>query len=208
MKTVEKKARTVDEAIEAGLAELGASRDQVEIEVLEEGNKGLFGILGGKDYVVRLTLRPRKREFARQFLADIARAMGLTVEVEEREEDDYLFFNLKGPNLALLIGRRGQTLEALQYLVNLAAGRASDERKRIIVDVENYRQRREDTLQRLALRMAEKVRRTGERVVLEPMNSHERKVIHLALQNNPHVATHSQGEEPRRQIVITSRSGE
>ena len=205
MKAVEKKGRTVDEAVAAALTELGAVQEEVVIEVLEEPNKGFFGLIGGKGALVRVTRRERKEDLVRRVLGEIAEALGLQVQIEGRADEESVVLNLRGPDLGVLIGRRGQTLDALQYLVNLAGSKNSVGRERIILDVEGYRQRRAETLERLAARLADRVRRTGESVALEPMSAHERRVIHLALQENPYVTTHSEGEEPFRKVVISAK---
>lgn len=205
MRAVEKKGRTVEEALQAALQELGAERERVEVDVLDEGNKGLFGLLGSKEARVRVRVKEGKGEIARRLLEEICAAMKVQARVEAGGDDEYIFLNVKGRNVGVLIGRRGQTLDALQYLINVAAGRASPDKQRIILDVEDYRKRREETLRELAFRLADKVRRTRQRVVLEPMSSHERRVIHLALQDNPHVYTRSEGEEPYRKVVILSK---
>lgn len=205
MKSVEKKGRTVDEAVAAALAELGAVREEAVIEVLEEPNKGFLGLIGGKGALVRVIKKERKEDVARRVLKEIGEALGLQVQIEGRADEESVVLNLRGSELGILIGRRGQTLDAIQYLVNLAASKNSLGRERIILDVEGYRQRRAETLERLATRLAERVRRTGESVALEPMSAHERRVIHLALQENPYVTTHSEGEEPFRKIVISAK---
>lgn len=195
----------MEEAVAAALQELGIGREQAEIEVLDEAAKGLFGLIGSRDARVRVTARERKEDVARRLIQDITAAIGMDVTITSRQEEDYMFLDVRGDELGILIGRRGQALDALQYLVNLAAGRASSEKQRVVVDVEGYRRRREETLQRLAERLAEKVRRSGERTELEPMSAHERRVIHLALQDSPHVITHSEGEEPFRKVVIEAK---
>ncbi len=206
MKTVEKKGRTVDEAVTVALEELGVSREQVTIEILEEPNKWLFGIIGGKDARVRVTWAPSKEDAARDLIERVAAAMGLEVGIDTTGDDEYIKFDVTGAGVGMLIGHHGQTLEALQYLVNLAASRNSADRRRIILDVEGYRKRREETLRNLASRMAERVRRSGQAVTLEPMTAQERRVIHLALQDHPEVETRSQGEDPFRKVIISSRA--
>ncbi len=203
---IHKKARTVEEAKRALLEELGASEDEVEIEVVEEPAKGLLGLLMGREAWVKGRLLEDKGKFAARFLQDITERMGVqaTVEVEERD-GDYIKVNIRGRNLGVLIGRRGDTLDALQYLVNIAASRAAKDGPGIIIDAEGYRRRRERSLRKLASRLSERVKRTGRRVVLEPMTPHERRVIHLALRDDPCVETHSEGEEPYRKVVISYR---
>ena len=140
---------------------------------------------------------------AEDFLQQIFRAMDLEVAIERKDRPHSIELNLSGHNLGILIGKHGQTLDALQYLVNLAANQGlTEERVRIILDIEDYRERREETLYRLAARLAERCCRTNQRVVLEPMNRHERKIIHLALQENHRVLTYSAGDEPFRKVVI------
>ncbi|HEY8345805.1 MAG TPA: RNA-binding cell elongation regulator Jag/EloR [Symbiobacteriaceae bacterium] len=202
MKSVEKSARSVDEAIAAALEELGVPSDRVSVEVLDEGRTGFFGI-GARPARVRVTLKETRRERVERFLNDLCDAMRLTVKIAVTEDEEYIRFDVTGPEAGILIGHHGQTLDALQYLVNLVASKATDgDGRRVLVDVEGYRKRREETLTRLATRMAERVARSGDPVVLEPMSAHERRVIHLALQNNPKVTTGSQGEEPFRRVVI------
>lgn len=230
MNTVEKVGKTVDEAIEAAVAELGVSREQIEYEVLEEPSKGLFGFLGGKPARVRVTVKtapakdaaPQKErpvraekearpilpdnetvEAARQFLLQVFKAMKLDVKIEKMTHEDHVTLNLRGEDLGILIGKHGQTLDALQYLTSLAAHRDAEDRIRIVLDVEDYRKRREETLARLALRIADQVKSRGDKVVLEPMSPHERKVIHMTLQDDPKVATFSEGEEPFRRVVVS-----
>ncbi len=206
MKIVEKTAKTIDDAIELGLHELGVRRNQVQVEVLEEPvKKGLFGLLGSKAAKVRITYQDNPVEIACSLLEKVCDSIGVFASFEASETANGLLINITGPDLGILIGRRGDTLDALQYLINLAVQRHFAERTRIILDVEGYRQRREDTLVRLAKRLSEKVKRTGSKVVLEPMNPHERRVIHTALQNDPRVYTLSEGDEPFRKVVISPK---
>ncbi|HCP95113.1 RNA-binding cell elongation regulator Jag/EloR [Anaerovibrio lipolyticus] len=206
---VEKTGKTVDEAKQAALSELGVDPALVEFVEVVEPTKGFLGLLGGKPARVRAVVRELSPiEKAEKFLSDIFKAMKLDIEIEKSESEDGTVFNLIGDNLGILIGKHGQTLDSLQYLSNLAANRGlTDNKVRIIIDIENYRSRREDTLRRLAMRLADKVRRTGERIVLEPMNRHERKIIHMALQDNYRVSTYSSGDEPYRKVVIELKRG-
>lgn len=223
MTSVEKTGKTVDEAVEAAIAELGVSREQIEYEVLDEPSKGLFGFLGGKPARVRVDLKdgepaspavakPKADKpqadpvaTARAFLESVFAAMKLDVKIEKMTGVDQITLNLRGEDLGVLIGKHGQTLDALQYLTNLAAHRDCDERVRIIIDVEDYRKRREETLARLAQRLADRVKLRGEKVVLEPMSPHERKIIHTTLQDDLKVTTFSEGEEPFRKVVIAPK---
>ncbi len=200
----EKTGKTIDEAIELALAELEVSRERIDYEILESPSKGLFGFIGSKLAKVKVTVRAIDPvEEAKQFLEQVFKAMHVTVMMEKMSHDDHVLLNLRGDDLGVLIGKHGQTLDALQYLTNLAANRDANERSRIILDVEDYRKRRAETLSRLAMRLADKVKRRGERVVLEPMSPQERKIIHMALQNDNRIVTYSEGEEPYRKVVIT-----
>lgn len=203
MRIVEVSGKTVEEAILEGLKKLEVSREEVEVEVLEEGSKGLFGLLGSKLAKVRITKKEKPIEAAKDFLMQVCSKLGVTVTIEHKRKGIYDFLSLSGNNVGILIGRRGETLDALQYLVNLVINKEAEERARIILDVEGYRKRREQTLTKLAHRLAEKVKRTRQKVVLEPMNPHERRVIHTALQQDEAVFTCSEGEEPYRKVVIS-----
>lgn len=199
--------RTVEEAIEAALRALGARRDEVEIEVLEEGSKGFLGLLGSRQARVRVSLLENPERAIKGFLEKVLSAMALEAGVEVRRREDYFLVSFYGRDLGLLIGRRGETLNALQYLTNLAVSRMIGERVRIVLDAEGYRKRREQALVRLARRLSERVKRTGNKVVLEPMTPQERRIIHTALQNDSQVVTYSEGEEPNRKVVICLRKG-
>jgi spoIIIJ-associated protein len=226
MITVEKTGKTVEEAVASALKELQVTENDVTVEVLEQPKSGFLGLIGGRPAKVAVTLikkeEPKEEEtitveteeampvvgedpivVGKAFLMDVFAKMNLTVAIEAEEKEEVVLFDLKGNDLGILIGRHGQTLDALQYLTNLAANKhAGEGRKRIVLDVEDYRKRREETLVRLAQRLANKVKRRNQRIVLEPMSRHERKIIHMALQDDPQIATYSEGEEPYRKIVI------
>ncbi|NLN17107.1 MAG: protein jag [Firmicutes bacterium] len=208
MRTVEATGRTIEEALAAALAELEADRSQVEIEILDEGAKGLFGIIGSKQARVRVTRLVTPEDKARKvasWLEEAAGLMGVDVQASWRIEDESILVNLSGEGLGLLIGRRGQTLDALQYLAGMVGNKEGGEWLRVLVDAEGYRERRAESLRSLALRSADKARRNGRRVVLEPMNAHERRIIHLSLQGEEGVSTYSEGVEPYRRVVIAPR---
>lgn len=202
MKKLQVSGKTVEEAVRIGLARLGVGEDRVKVAVLEQPSKGLFGLLGAKEARVELELLPDGVDVAIEFLREVAAAMGLNVAVERNDDADAVHINVQGAELGLLIGRRGQTLDSLQYLVNIVANRHSDRHLRIILDAEQFRERRRKTLEALADRMAMRVVRTRKEVVLEPMTSQERKIIHTRLQGRTDVNTYSQGNEPNRRIVI------
>lgn len=206
MKIVEQYGRTVDEATQAALKELGATAEgsKIEVEVIDEGSKGVFG-WGTKFAKVRVKLMEEVEDRAEEVLRDILKMIDLTAEIEKENEEGGYRFNIVGGDLGLLIGRRGQTLESLQFLINLIANKNNKEKTKIILDVEGYRSRREKSLQDLAKRLAEKAKQEKKNVVLEPMMSNERRIIHLTLQDDPAVSTFSQGEEPLRKVVIAPK---
>ncbi len=211
MKRIEKKGRTVKEAIEAALSELDVSRDQVEIKVIEEGSRGFLGI-GGRPSQVEVTISEKKNpraEKAEKFLSQILDAMGLSgYSLEAKLEDTRLFLDVTGKDLGILIGKRGQTLNDLQYIVSLGTNHGPGEYIRIILDVEGYRQKREQSLTQLAKNIAQSVISGGRRRVLEPMNPQERRIIHTALQDNEDVYTYSEGRDPYRRVVVALKPEE
>jgi len=203
LKTIEITGRTVEEAISNALKELKLDREKVDIEILEEGSKGIFKLLGAKPARIKATVKRDYLYEAKTFLRDILDKMDLKCEIRVKEENELVKINLNGPNMGILIGHRGETLDAVQYLVSLVVNKDHDEEyKRVIIDTENYRLKREETLKRLASRLAYKVKSTGKYVKLEPMNPYERRIIHSALQNNEDITTYSEGEEPFRRVVI------
>jgi spoIIIJ-associated protein len=203
VKVIEKTGKTVEEAVSSALVELGVSRDKVEIEILENPSKILFGIFGSKPARVKVIMQLSPTDSAVELLNNIVAAMDLTVDYTITERDNISIINLQGKDLGILIGRRGETLDALQYIINLSVNKSVEQRKKIVLDVEGYRDRREETLQRLALKLANKARQRGRNIVLEPMNSQERRIIHTALQGYDDIYTFSEGEEPYRKIVIS-----
>lgn len=203
MKNIETMGKTTEEAIQNALKELNVTQDKVEIEILEEGSKGFLNIIGVKPAKVRVTLKRDSAGDATKFLRGVLNAMKIKAEIHAKEENDELKIDLVGPNMGVLIGYRGETLDSIQYLVSLVVNKNHDETyKRVILDTANYRQTRQDTLKRLANKMGDKVRVSGKTLKLEPMNPYERRVIHSTLQNNEYVTTHSEGDEPYRRVVI------
>lgn len=204
MRTVEKTGKTVEEAIEACLAELDVKREQVNVEIIDEpGKKGLFGLFGNKLAKVKVSFEDNPGVIASEFLRNLTKAMDVDADFEIFKRDEHILINVTGTDLGILIGRRGDTLESIQFLTNLAVAKKISDKIRIIIDVEGYRKRREETLVKLARRLADKVKKTGNRVVLEPMSPHERRIIHTALQNEWKISTFSEGEEPHRRVVIS-----
>ena len=202
MDSVQKTAKTVDEAINAALRELNITRDEAEIEILEEGSKGFLGFIGAKDAVVKVKKKFDPEKTAKTFLKEMFIAMGLIVNVETKLKEKQLEIKISGDDMGIIIGKRGQTLDSIQYLVNLVVNKGTAPYISVTLDTENYRERRKETLESLAFNLAKKVKHTGKNVVLEPMNPYERRIIHSALQNDRYVTTYSEGEEPYRNVVI------
>ncbi len=198
--------KTVADALTNATVSLGITSDQVKYEILEEGSNGFLGI-GSKDAVIKVVISADEdpKEVATEFLNGVFNAMQLEVNLsmDYQEADKTLSIDFAGPEMGVLIGKRGQTLDSLQYLTNLAVNRSSENYTRVKIDTEDYRRRRKETLENLARNMASKVKRTKKAVTLEAMNPYERRIIHSALQNDNSVTTHSEGEEPYRYVVIT-----
>ena len=204
MKFVEIKAKTVDEAVNKALSELNTVKENVEIEILEE-SKGLFGILGSKEVKVRVTvIKEDKTNVASEFLENVTKMLGMDTEfvTEYNEEEKKMDIELKGEGLGLLIGRRGETLDALQYLTNIILNKTTEDYIKVTLDAENYRERREDALVTLAKRTAQKATKYKKNMIIEPKNPYERRIIHEALQDYPGVTTYSIGEDPNRKVVV------
>lgn len=205
MDFIEFTGKTVDDALTNALVELGVTSDQIEYEVLEKGSSGFLGF-NSKPAKIKARKKYTVVDHIRNFLSQVFDAMGLEVEIlinASAEEENVYDVELKGAEMGVLIGKRGQTLDSLQYLTNLAINKHSDTYTRVKLDTEDYRKRRKDTLENLAKNIAYKVKRTKKAVSLEPMNPFERRVIHSALQNDHYVSTHSEGDEPYRHVVIT-----
>lgn len=202
MKEITASGQTVEEAVQSAIEQLNTTRDQVEINVIDEGKKGFLGLFGSQRAVVKVRTKTDTVEEAKTFLEKVTNQMGATVNVNVVKEDNHVTFELSGEKIALLIGKRGQTLNALQYLVHLIVNKDTDQFYNILLDAEGYRERRKETLESLAQKMAEKAVRLNKKVALEPMPAFERKIIHSALQDNDKVSTYSDGKEPHRHIVI------
>ncbi|MCL5057581.1 MAG: protein jag [Actinobacteria bacterium] len=205
MQVIEKTGRTVEEAVEQAIAELGIPREETDIEIIEQPSKGFLGLLGSKPARVKVSVRNSPVRRVKGIMTDILNTMDLQARLDIVEKDNTVTINLEGENLGILIGRRGETLDALQYLVNLSINKNQENRKKFILDIEGYRTRREDTLKKLAHKLADKAMQRGRNVVLEPMNSLERRIIHTALQGRDDISTFSEGEEPYRKIIISPK---
>lgn len=204
MEFIEVTGKTVDDAITESLVKLGTTSDKIEYEVIEKGSSGFLGI-GSKLARIKVRKKSDVEDFVYEFLDDVFHAMDMEVEILINKSDDgkTIDVELKGNEMGVLIGKRGQTLDSLQYLANLAIGKQVNEYVKVKLDTEDYRNRRKETLENLAKNIAYKVKRTKHPVSLEPMNPFERRVIHSALQGDRYVSTHSEGEEPYRYVVVT-----
>ena len=228
IRTVEKRGKTVDEALQLALEDLGAEREDCQVTVLEEPKAGWLGLIGGREALIRVEHDApeedeeepapeegaveeeapspplqSKADQAREFLTEVLMHMDMDSQVDIIEDSDRIYCEISGEDVGALIGRRGQTLNALQYLTKLVTGRHPEDRRRLAVDIEGYRKRRENRLRSTVKRMAEQVAKTGNSVELEPMDAQERKVVHMALQDYPGIATYSEGADPYRKVVIS-----
>jgi spoIIIJ-associated protein len=203
VKQVTATGQTVEEAVESALAQLNTTKDRADVAIIDEGKKGIFGIFGSRPAVVKVTVIIDPIDEAKKFLLQVSEQMGAPISIEIKRDGKQVLFVMTGEKIALLIGKRGQTLNSLQYLTQLIINRFSNQYLTLILDAEDYRNRRNDTLIQLAHRLALKALKTGKDVALEPMPSYERKVIHTALSNNKRVKTFSDGSDPHRHIVIS-----
>ncbi|WP_294363510.1 RNA-binding cell elongation regulator Jag/EloR [uncultured Clostridium sp.] len=203
MKTLEMTGKTVNEALENALKSLNLTEDKVECEVLDEGSKGFLNLIGTKPAKILVKVKRDYKEEVRLFLRNILNSMKVQAEIRIREENDIIHINLTGPKMGIIIGYRGETLDALQYLTSLVVNKDHNlPYKKVVLDTENYRKKREETLIRVAEKTAYKVKKIRRPYKLEPMNPYERRIIHSALQDNEYVYTFSEGEEPHRRVVI------
>ena len=207
MEFIEVSSKTVSDAITEACQKLSVTSDKLEYEVVQEGSSGFLGI-NAKPAIIKAKIKEENKSIdmkAKDFLTDVFRSMNLAVAIDAKFDDieNTLDIDLSGEEMGVLIGKRGQTLDSLQYLVSLVVNKDVDDYIRVKIDTENYRQRRKETLENLAKNISYKVKRTRRPVSLEPMNPYERRIIHSALQNDKYVTTHSEGEEPYRKVVVT-----
>jgi spoIIIJ-associated protein len=204
MKVLEATGKTVDNALDNALLELKVDKDKVEVEVLDSGSKGFLNLIGSRPAKIRVKVKRDYVEDVRVFVRSILNCMNIKAEIRIKEEENTIKVNLAGSDMGIIIGYRGETLDAIQYLVSLVVNKDHDvEYKRVLLDTENYRVKREETLKRLARRVAEKVKKTRKTVKFEPMNPYERRIIHSSLQNDRYVNTYSEGQEPFRRVVVS-----
>ena len=208
-KQIQKSGKSIEESLKLALSELGVSENEVTYTVVEEASKGFLGI-GAKEAVINVQLKEEQTVAvgAEEFLASVFDAMGMEVKITSDKAEDELNFQLEGDDLGIVIGKRGDTLDSLQYLASLVEnkGKSRDEYTRVTIDTEGYRQKREDSLKALSERLANKVAKSGKKYTLEPMNPYERRIIHANLQGNEEVTTFSIGEEPYRKVVIAPKN--
>lgn len=202
MREVTASGSTVDEAVQSALQQLNTTEDRVEVEVIDEGKKGILGIIGAKRAIVTVRLKKDPIEETEKYLKSVTTLMNVDVDIKTTVEDNHVTFEMDGENIAIIIGKRGQTLNALQYLAHLVINKQKETYYTVTVDAEGYRERRKETLESLALKMADKAKRLNRKVALEPMPAYERKIIHSKLQDVEGVTTYSDGQEPHRHIII------
>lgn len=208
-KIIKKSGKTIDEAVSAALEELGTEKENVEIEVIREGKRGLLGF-GAEDAVVRVKMNVSETLKGEEYIKAILEKMEINGEISSTYEDETLRIEIKGDSESVgrIIGRRGDTLDAIQYLTSLVVNKGEKNYIRVNVDTEKYREKREETLKKLAKRVASTVMKTRKSVTLEPMNPNERRIIHSALQGFHNITTYSTGEDPNRCIVVTTKKKE
>lgn len=202
---IEVSAKTVDEAVTEALLKLEITSDKLEYEVVDKGASGLFGLIGSKPAIIKARKKFDLVDHTYDFLKKMFAAMDIEVTstIDYDAEKGSMDIEFVGESMGILIGKRGQTLDSLQYIISLVVNKESESYVRVKVDTENYRERRKETLETLAKNLSYKVKRTRRPVALEPMNPYERRIIHSVLQNDRYVETHSEGEDPYRKVVIT-----
>ena len=203
MKSIEMSGKNYNDALDNALKDLNCTKDKVDVEIIEEGSKGLFNLFGGKPIKIKVTIKPNYIDDSKEFLEKVLKTMNIEANIDITEEKDSILFNISGENMGTIIGYRGETLDSLQYLLSLVVNKNHDlPYKRVILDTENYRKKREETLKRVAEKTAYKVLKNRKAFKLEPMNPYERRIIHSVLQNKDNIYTYSEGEEPFRRIVV------
>ncbi|MDM5191106.1 RNA-binding cell elongation regulator Jag/EloR [Bacillus sp. DX4.1] len=205
MSIITAKGQTVEKAVQDALTQLEVSRDQVDVKIIDEGKRGFLGFLGSRPAIVEVVLKKDPIQEAEQYLQSVVQEMGVDVMITKEVKGREIKFTLSGNDVGVLIGKRGHTLNSLQYLTKLVANRSTKQYIGVTIDAENYRNKRKDTLESLSYRLAKQVMATKKNIVLEPMPSFERKIIHQALSNHPNIITTSEGKEPHRHVVISSK---
>lgn len=211
MDIIRQDGKTVDEAISLALEKLEISKDEAEIEIIDEGTKGFLGLIGSKKALVEVSIKIDPAQIGKEFLEEVLQKIpmdGKVEVIEEQTNQTQVKYNINSSDLGILIGYRGETLDSLQYLTSLAVNKVTDHYYRVIIDAEGYRERRKQTLERLALKLARKALSKGRKVMLEPMPPHERRIIHITLKGDERIETFSDGKEPYRRIMIIPNKGD
>lgn len=201
MRVVEISAKTIDDAIQEGLQQLGLTKDEIDYEVIEYPSKGILGI-GSKPAKILIKERFNLVSEVKNFLRGVLESFNISYELEVEETTDYTKVKITGDDLAILIGKHGKTIDAIQYLLALSVNKKTEEYRKVLLDVNGYREKREQTLENVAIRQAQRAKALKKKIYLEPMNAMERRIIHSVLNKDPQIETHSEGEEPFRRIVI------
>lgn len=202
MKSIEYVGKSVQEAIDQALLELNLSIEEVEYEVLEQGSKGFLGLIGSKPAKIQVVVKEKANDIAEKFIKDLFESIDKEVSIDIDKKDGVLNISLDGEDMGFLIGKRGETLDAIQFLTSLVVNKEKNGYQKVLLDVGDYRKKREESLVRFANKVARTVAKTKRKIKLEPMNPYERRIIHSALQEDRYVTTYSEGEEPERKIVI------
>lgn len=205
MISIEKTGRSVEEALESAFSELGVTENEVIVEVIEEPTRGFLGILGGKDAKIRVTVKKDRAQLAYEFVTGVIDRMNIDAVVDIHKQGDTRLLEVNGNDLGILIGRHGKTLRHLEFLTNVVSSKGIGSIRRISVDVDGYRRKKEKSLEDMARNAARKVQRTGRSTFLRPMDARDRRVVHMALQRNGRVTTHSEGDEPYRRVIVSPR---
>lgn len=202
-KKIKIKSKSREEAIKKALSDLNVSEDDIEVVEIEAPSKGFLGFIGSKEGLYEITVIERETDVAKSFIETLLKNAKVNADVEVKQEDNLIKVNIKGDEAACLIGRRGDTLDSIQFLTGLALNKINkDSHTRVLVDIENYREKREESLVRYANKMAREVAKTKKTKKLDYMNPYERRIIHSALQNDRYVITYSEGTDPYRRLVI------
>src|SRR5690554_1361886 len=208
MLSLKQEGKTVDEAISLALEKLNMNKDEVDIKVIEEGSKGILGIIGSKKALIEVKAKADPIKGGRDFLKKVFEKMSIKVSVEiiaRETNNEQVMYNINSKDLGIIIGHRGETLDALQYLTSLVVNKKTIGYYRVLIDAEGYRKKRRKTIERLARKLARKALSTGRKVMLEPMPPHERRIIHITLKEDERVYTYSEGKEPYRRVMIVKQ---
>ncbi|WP_099189736.1 RNA-binding cell elongation regulator Jag/EloR [Tepidibacter mesophilus] len=206
MRFLEVTGKSIEEALDKALGELNVTKEDVEIDVIEQPSRGFLGIIGNKLAKIKVTLKENPKELARKFVQDILDSMDIESEIKITQNKNEIKIDLTGEDATSLIGKRGYTLDSLQFLTGLVVNKSSDTKMRVLIDIQNYREKREKSLIRYSRKLAKQCAKTRKTIKLESMNPYERRIVHSALQNDRYVNTYSEGIDPNRKVVITIKN--